>query len=170
MLAFARRPTRMLRVALALSACLLAACARDATPAPQQPSSASPNGTPTCLPRVRDGWIRLVPGSDMPMDAGYATIDNPCDVPVVITGATSQRYADVSLHESTMEGGMSRMRPVPGLRITAHGQATLQPGGLHLMLMAPRARPKAGERVAIQLRLQDGRTVDGEFAARAMTP
>jgi copper(I)-binding protein len=167
MVAFAR-PFASYRIALAVSACMLAAaCTRDAAPA-AQPSSIAPGGAQACLPQVRDGWIRLVPG-DMPMDAGYATIANPCDTPVVVTAATSKAYADVSLHESAMEGGMSRMRPVPELRIPAHGQAMLQPGGLHLMLMAPRARPEAGDRVPMQLQLQDGRTVDGEFAVRAMT-
>ena len=154
---------------LFVAACALAGCARDAAP-PAVPAAAPSATAPGCSPRVRDGWIRLVPGGGMPMDAGYATIDNPCDAPVVVTGATSQRYADVSLHESTMEDGMSRMRPVPELRIAAHAQATLAPGGLHLMLMAPRARPKAGDRLAMQLQLQDGRTVDGDFAVRAMTP
>ncbi|NUS37643.1 MAG: copper chaperone PCu(A)C [Lysobacter sp.] len=155
---------------LLLSACALAACSRDAaTAAPPSTIPASAAGG-QCLPQVRDGWIRLVPGDDMPMDAGYATIDNPCDVAVVVTAATSKAYADVSLHESTLESGMSRMRPVPELRIAAHGQAMLEPGGLHLMLMAPHARPKVGDRVAIQVRLQDGRRVDGDFDVRAMTP
>lgn len=168
MVAFAR-PFASYRIALAVSACMLAAaCTRDAAPT-AQPSSIASAGAQACLPQVRDGWIRLVPGGDMPMDAGYATIANPCDTPVVVTAATSKAYADVSLHESAMEGGMSRMRPVPELRIPAHGQAMLRPGGLHLMLMAPRARPKAGDRVPMQLQLQDGRTVAGEFDARAIT-
>ena len=169
MLAFAR-PFVSNRIALAMSACMLAAaCTREAAPA-AQPSSTAPAGAQACLPRVRDGWIRLVPGGDMPMDAGYATIDNPCDTPVVVGGARSPAYADVSLHESTIENDMSRMRPVPALEVPAHGSVTLQPGHLHLMLMAPRARPKVGDRIMIHLQLQDGRGVDGEFAVRSAAP
>lgn len=168
MVAFVR-PFASYCIALVVSACMLAAaCTRDAAPA-ARPSIASA-GAQACLPQVRDGWIRLVPGGDMPMDAGYATIANPCDTPVVVTGATSQAYADVSLHESTIENDMSRMRPVPALEVPVHGSVALQPGHLHVMLMAPRARPKVGDRIVIHLQLQGGRGVDGEFAVRSATP
>ena len=118
------------------------------------------------MPAVRDAWIRLVPGGDMPMDAGYAVIDNPCATPAVIAKATSDAYADVSVHESTMHDGMSQMRQVDTLRIAPHGRVELKPGGLHLMLMAPRARPAPGERVAIRFALEDGRVATGGFEAR----
>ena len=118
------------------------------------------------MPAVHDAWIRLVPGGDMPMDAGYAVIDNPCATPAVIAGATSDAYADVSVHESAMRDGMSQMRPVDALRVAPRGRIELKPGGLHLMLMAPRARPAIGQRVAIRFNLQDGRSATGTFEAR----
>ena len=120
---------------------------------------------PDCAPRVRDGWIRLLPGG-MPMHAGFGRIENPCAMPVTITSASSPAYASVDLHETRIVDGVNRMRAVPELRIAPDGAAVLKPGGLHLMLMDPRAPLKEGSRVVIEFRLQDGRVLRGEFVAR----
>lgn len=125
----------------------LAACARD------------------CTPRVSQGWIRLLPGG-MPMQAGFGRIDNRCPMPATVVGARSAAYASVELHETRVVDGISRMRAVPELRIAPDGAAVLQPGGLHLMLMQPRAPLKPGSRVAVEFDLKDGRTVLGEFEVR----
>lgn len=119
-----------------------------------------------CIPVVRDGWIRLVPGG-MPMQAGFGRIDNPCAMPAVVVGARSAAHASTELHETRIVDGVSRMRAVPELRIAPDGAAVLKPGGLHLMLMEPRAPLKAGSKVAIEFPLQDGRVVRGEFVVRA---
>ena len=119
-----------------------------------------------CLPVVSDGWIRLVPGG-MPMHAGFGRIENKCDAPATISGAKSASYGSVELHETKLVDGVSRMRAVPSLAIAANGNAEFKPGGLHMMLMDPVAPLKAGDKVAIEFKLQDGRTVRGEFAVRA---
>ena len=119
-----------------------------------------------CAPVVRDGWIRLVPGG-MPMQAGFGRIDNPCATPAVVVGARSAAHASAELHETRIVDGVSRMRAVPELRIAPDGAAVLKPGGLHLMLMDPRAPLKAGSKVAIEFPLQDGRVLRGEFVVRA---
>jgi copper(I)-binding protein len=129
----------------------LSACARD------------------CTPQVKDGWIRLLPGG-MPMHAGFGRIDNRCPMPVSIVSASSPAYGSVELHESKLIDGVSRMREVPELRIGPDGAAVLQPGGLHLMLMQPKAPLKPGSRVAIQFALKDGRTLLGEFEVRKPAP
>ena len=51
------------------------------------------------------------------MLAGFVRIANPCRALVVIEGAASPAFGDVSLHETTLVDGVSRMRPVPALRI-----------------------------------------------------
>ena len=122
-----------------------------------------------CAPRVADGWIRLMPGG-MPMQAGFGRIDNHCPAPVAIVSASSPAYGSVELHESTLVDGINRMRAVPELRIAADGAAVLQPGGLHLMLMRPKATLQPGERVGIVFKLADGREVTGEFEARKPAP
>lgn len=140
---------RRFAVGLALALCIAAvpACARD------------------CAPRVRDGWIRLAPGG-VPMHAGFARIENGCASPVRIVGVSSPAYASAELHESRIDGGVSRMRPVPELRIAADGAAVLKPGGLHLMLLRPVSRLKPGSRVAVEFALAGGGRLLGEFEIR----
>lgn len=120
-----------------------------------------------CLPQIHDGWIRMLPGG-MPMMAGFANIVNPCAKPMTIVKASSVAFADTSLHETTVVNGVSRMRPVPELRIAPGAIATLKAGGMHLMLMEPTAPLKAGRHVTIQFQLQDGRMVSGDFELRGM--
>jgi copper(I)-binding protein len=122
-----------------------------------------------CAPQVKDGWIRLVPGG-MPMQAGFGRIENRCPMPATIVSASSPAYDSVELHESKLVDGVSRMREVPELRIAPDGAAVLQPGGLHLMLIKPKAALKPGSRIAIQFALKDGRTLLGEFEVRKPTP
>jgi copper(I)-binding protein len=130
--------------------------------------SASACAGPPCAPRVTDGWIRVTPGGSML--AGYARIENACASTASIVGASSPAFADTSIHETTLQGGMSRMRPVPRLQVPAHGDVALRPGGVHLMLMQPAAALKAGDTVEIDFALEDGRTLRGRFTLRAATP
>ncbi|MEF9978192.1 MAG: copper chaperone PCu(A)C [Thermomonas sp.] len=122
-----------------------------------------------CAPQVKDGWIRLLPGG-MPMQAGFGRIDNRCAMPATIVSASSPAYASVELHESKVVDGVNRMRAVPELRIAPEGAAVLKPGGLHLMLMKPKAALKPGSRVAIEFTLKDGRKLLGEFEVRKPAP
>jgi copper(I)-binding protein len=120
-----------------------------------------------CLPQVHDGWIRMLPGG-MPMMAGFANIVNPCATPATVVKASSTTFAYTSLHETTLVNGISRMRPVPELRIAPGAAATLKAGGMHLMLMNPTAVMKAGTHVSIEFQLKDGRTIHGIFELRAL--
>jgi copper(I)-binding protein len=123
---------------------------------------------PACV-TVRDGWVRLPPGA-MPMAAGYGQIRNDCPNAVVVVGAGSKAFGDVSLHETTLAEGISRMREVERLPIAAGGTVALKPGGLHLMLMQPEVALKEGTQVPLRLTLDDGRKVDATLQVRKATP
>jgi copper(I)-binding protein len=120
------------------------------------------------MPTVHDGWVRLGPGS-MDMVAGYARIDNTCAAPVEIVSASSPAFADVSLHETRIENGISRMRALTVLPVAAHASVSFAPGGLHLMLMQPTLPLKPGDQVSIEFTLRDGRSIPGRFELRAPT-
>ncbi len=80
------------------------------------------------------------PGSNM--SAGYLEIRNNSKEPLAITRVESPQFGRVMLHESVVEDGIARMRPLESIDI-APGQATrLERGGKHLMLMAPVAAPE----------------------------
>lgn len=125
----------------------------------------SPVHARECSAKVKEGWVRLPPVS-MPMMAGFGRIENPCAAPVTIVGASSPAFGDVSLHETRVVEGVSRMRHLPELRIAPDGTAALKPGGLHLMLMQPRAPLKEGSKVVIEFALKDGGVLRGEFMVR----
>lgn len=118
-----------------------------------------------CLPNVREGWVRMPP-SAMPMMAGFGMIENRCAAPVTVVGVSSPAFADVSLHETRIVDGVSRMRALPELRIVPGTAATLKPGGMHLMLMQPRAALKPGSKVVVEFALKDGGKMLGEFVVR----
>lgn len=118
-----------------------------------------------CLPEINDGWIRVPPAA-IPVLAGFGTIDNACDTPVTVVSGSSPGFANVSIHETRFEDGMARMRSIPQLVVPAGGSVTLKPGGLHMMLMKPKATPVAGDEVRIDLQLEDGRTISGDFHVR----
>jgi copper(I)-binding protein len=151
-----RRSARSTRVARAASVLALVFAGAAA---------AAPATAAGCLPKVEGAWIRMPPAG-LPMMAGYARITNPCKASLAIVGARSDAFADTSLHETRVENGMSRMRATPALRIAPGGSAVLEPGGFHLMLMDPVKPLHAGDRVAVEFTLEDGRRFDVPFEAR----
>jgi copper(I)-binding protein len=114
--------------------------------------------------RATHAWIRVLPGT-LPA-GGYVTLENRGDQPVALTGARSAAYAEVMLHHSSTQGGMSRMAMVESLPIPAHASVVLAPGGDHLMLMQPVAAVQPGSVVELQLQFADGSTLPVDFVAR----
>lgn len=109
-------------------------------------------------------WIRVLPG-DLPAGA-YVTLRNDGDQPTALRGASSTIYADVMLHQSSTEGGMSRMTMVDAVNVPAHGEAVLAPAGYHLMLMRANAPVKPGDVVTLTLEFADGSKLPTDFVAR----
>ena len=83
-----------------------------------------------------DAWVRAMPPGSM-MTAGFGRLVNNSNVDLEITAYTSPQFADVSLHRTVLEDGMSRMKEVPTLMIPAGSEIELAPGGYHLMFMQP---------------------------------
>ncbi|MBD7989079.1 copper chaperone PCu(A)C [Luteimonas sp. Sa2BVA3] len=119
-----------------------------------------------CVPHIAEGWLRAPP-MPMPMMAGFARVVNPCAGEVVVTGARSDAFAAVELHETRVVDGVSRMRAVATLPVAAGGEAVLRPGGLHLMLMRPVSPLAEGDVVRVELVLADGRGIAADFPVRA---
>ncbi|GAB6196061.1 hypothetical protein PAGU2595_013680 [Lysobacter xanthus] len=120
------------------------------------------------MPVVREAWIRMTP--TMPMGAGFFRLDNPCRAPVALTGVASPAFADVSMHRTQVQGGISRMQPAPRVDIAAGGRVQFAPGGLHLMLMSPTAKLAPYSRARVELKLADGRKLPVDFVVRSAAP
>ncbi|MGE8213134.1 MAG: copper chaperone PCu(A)C [Stenotrophomonas sp.] len=123
---------------------------------------------PACV-SVEQGWVRLTPGA-MRMAAGFARIRNGCANGIVVIGAGSKAFGDVSLHETTVADGVSRMREIDRLPIAAGASAELKPGGLHLMLMQPEVPLAEGAQLPLRLSLEDGTKVDGTLQVGREAP
>ncbi len=104
------------------------------------------------------------------MLAGFGRIANGCATEQVVVAARSPGFGDVSLHETRMIDGVSRMRGVERLPVAPAGEAVLQPGGLHLMLMQPTAAVEEGGQVVLVLVLADGREVPATLTVRTSAP
>lgn len=118
---------------------------------------------------VEAGWIRPAPPG-VSMLAGYARLHNGGDAPVRVTAVESTAFGAVSIHETTLVDGVSRMRELAGLSIDAGASATLEPGGKHLMLMEPAQAIETGGSVRIVFVLDDGSRVPAEFTVADRAP
>jgi copper(I)-binding protein len=100
---------------------ILAACS--------QPAAESPLG-------FEDAWVRPMPPASM-MTAGFGRLVNNSGTDIEISSYSSPQFEDVSLHQTVLEGGLSRMKEVPMLNLVAGSEIELAPGGYHLMFMKP---------------------------------
>ena len=104
---------------------------------------------------VMDPWAREVPPV-VSTSAAFMMLKNTGSMDHKIVSATFPGAGMVELHTHTNDNGVMRMRQVENIPVAAGGTTTLQPGGLHLMLMMLKAPLKAGDKIAITLELEDG--------------
>jgi copper(I)-binding protein len=164
-------------------ASVLVASLISTTPAPPPTSSTTapaPTAPPTSIAPgplaqtagplvVEDAWVRLPPPGAT-MCAGYLRLKNPGDVALQVVGAQTSMSARAELHTHLKVDGVMKMRPVPFIEVPAHGEVTLAPGGLHLMLMEPKRTPTEGELVDVVFSLKDGRAVSFRAVVRREAP
>jgi periplasmic copper chaperone A len=115
---------------------------------------------------IEDAWVRQVPGSDVA--AAYLTLRNTGATPVSVTGIESPLAGSAMIHETKVEGGMSRMRPQSTLVVPPGQTVKLAPGGMHIMLMDVRPLT-VGQSVPLVLKLADGTRVRVDAQVRPLT-
>jgi copper(I)-binding protein len=110
---------------------------------------------------IADTWIRATDGTDDPtMTAAFGVLTNHTDQALTVVSATNSASDHTELHEMAMDGGAMVMRPVAGgIQVPADGATTLEPGGLHVMVMSLTSPIKPGDEVDVLLTLDDGSTV-----------
>lgn len=111
-------------------------------------------------PRVEAPWIRETPPG-VPTGAAYARLVGTGTADKLI-GARTDVADHVEIHTHVHSNGMMQMKQIESLAIAADGQATLQPGGDHLMLIGLRRPLVAGQPVTITLVFETA----GEIAVR----
>jgi periplasmic copper chaperone A len=99
---------------------------------------------------AQDGWARATGPSDTA--SAYVTIANKGGADQ-LTGVHST-IGDAMLHESAIDGGVVRMRPIDpgqGLSVPSNGKLVLAPGGAHVMITGLKQPLKAGDRFGLTL-------------------
>jgi copper(I)-binding protein len=154
---------RALLAALAISASLCGTALLMTTPPAWSAAATSP---PTAAQTVQitAAWIRWLPGG-VPL-AGYATLANVSDQPIVLTSATSDAFHDLSLHQTLHTGGTVRMSPLERISIAPHTTLDFEARGIHLMLMQPRETLDPHGAVPITLHFADGSSLTVQFQVR----
>ena len=110
-------------------------------------------GWPAVL-TVNDPYVRAVPPGQ-PNSAAFMGLVNGTGAPRALVGGRSDVAEVVELHTHTMEDGMMKMRRVERIDLPAGETVTLDPGGLHVMLIGLKRGLKPGDQ--IDLTLDSGR-------------
>lgn len=136
------RPTAR-TTALVLATLVLAACA-----------AAAESDTEVSVSDVR-----------MPIPAGpnaavYMTMTNEGSADAQLTGAATDVTDAVELHETELTDGSMQMQQLEAIDIPAGGTTTLEPGGLHVMLIGVGGDFAEGDTVDLTLSFADGAEQD----------
>ena len=118
---------------------------------------------------VENPYVRLVPPSAQTTGA-FMVIRNNGDKDVKVLKADNPVSTVTELHTHLNEGGVMKMRQVPAIDIKAKGEAVLQPGGLHVMLIDLKAPLKEGDVVPITLNFDDGSSKKVEAKVQKIVP
>jgi periplasmic copper chaperone A len=123
------------------------------------PALAAPKGV-----SIEQPWIRLIIKARPA--AGYFTLHNNGDKPVVLTGAASSACGMAMLHQSKEVDGVEKMLPVKSVTVKPHGTLKFQPGGYHVMCMKPQAAMAIGKSVPMTLKFADGDSITAQFPVK----
>ena len=116
---------------------------------------------------VAEPWSRATPGGAT-VGAGYLTVENQGSEADRLLRAETDVSEAADVHETTMEGGVARMKPTGGLAVAPHGRLELKPGGYHLMLTGLKRPLKEGERFAATLVFEKAGRVPVTFTVRGI--
>lgn len=103
---------------------------------------------------VEDGYVQALPPTVQNTSA-YMHITNNTDEVLVLTGADSPLARSVMLHETRDTDGMMSMEHVMSVEIAPGDTVSLQPGGLHVMLMGLSQTLQVGDTVELSLHFRD---------------
>ncbi len=109
--------------------------------------------------QIIDVWTRPYKAEKGITTAIYLTLDNRNEAPTALVGAQISLADTVEIHQSTIENGVMRMRPVPSVEIPGRSTITFQPGGNHLMVKGLELNLAEGDSLRLTLLFNDKRKV-----------
>lgn len=102
--------------------------------------------------KIDNAWVRATaPGQKV---AG-AFMEITADRDMELVGGTTPRAEYVELHFMRMDGGVMEMRELESIKLPKGKTVSLEPGGLHAMLIGLTSQIVAGEKVSVTLTFRD---------------
>jgi copper(I)-binding protein len=113
---------------------------------------------------IDKAWSRATP-KGAAVGVGYLVIHNHGAMADRLTGGSADFAAGLSVHETTKDNGVMRMRELAaGLEIPANGEIVLSPGGYHIMFTGLKQPLEKGGNVKASLIFEHAGTIAVEFA------
>ena len=116
---------------------------------------------------IKHPWSRATPkGSEVA--GGFMKLINTGTEPDRLIGGSTAAAGKFEIHESAMEGGVMKMRPLPkGIEIKPGETVELKPGSYHLMFVGLKEPFDKGKRVKGTLQFEKAGTVEVEYVIEA---
>lgn len=102
--------------------------------------------------KVENAWIRE-PAPGQVVVGGFMDITSAKDASLI---RVTSPAATVEMHEMKMQGGVMQMRALQKIDLPGGKTVKLEPGGLHLMLEKLKKPIKAGDKLALTLKIKNG--------------
>jgi copper(I)-binding protein len=117
------------------------------------------------LMQVREPWAKAtVPGQKV----GGVYMEIVARENLRLTGVRSAVAEAAEVHQMKMENGMMRMRKVAFLELPAGKTVKLEPGGYHIMLFDLRQSLVAGQKLKLELTVEDASKRQHRIAVAAV--
>jgi copper(I)-binding protein len=111
--------------------------------------------------KVENAWARATaPGQPV----GAAFMDLSADAHMTLLSATSPAAKTVELHTMSMDKGVMVMRELKKIDLPKGKTVSLQPGGLHIMLIDLNAPLEAGKQTQVTLRVKNSKGKTSELS------
>ncbi|AUZ04813.1 MULTISPECIES: copper chaperone PCu(A)C [Vitreoscilla] len=102
-------------------------------------------------------WSRMT-AATAPTGVVFMQLHNTGKEADALVSATTPVAKKVELHNHIHDNGVMRMRQVAQIEVAAEGHVTLQPGGLHVMLMGLKQPLKLQQTFPLVLKYASGRS------------
>jgi copper(I)-binding protein len=129
------------------------------------PASALATTTEAGALRLENPWTRAANAGGQ--GGGFLVIRNTGAAADRLLSAASPAAQRMELHTHVRDGEVMRMRPVNDIPVPGNGSVTLQPGGLHLMLIGLTQPLAVGQSVPVTLRFERAGEVTINLAVQA---
>lgn len=118
---------------------------------------------------IHEPYVRLAPPNAQATGA-FMVIRNTGEKDIKLLKAENPASKVSELHTHLNDKGVMRMRQVQSIDVPAKGEAVLQPGGLHVMLIDMKAPLKEGDVVPMTLTFDDGSSKQVDVKVQKMMP